>query len=492
MRLGPMLALAIAAVGLALTAAPEAALGAQFTVDSTTDAVDANPGDGICASAAGECTLRAAIQETNALPGADEVTLPGGTYALEIPGEGEDAAATGDLDVTDDFTLVGRRVEICSSPETCIPNSYIDGAALDRAIDIASGIEADISALEFFNGSALTSVGGPHGGAIRNAGTLRLHNAGVHHNVASRGAGVSNSGTLSVESVRIEHNQAQSQAGGLLNEAGGNVRILHSFVWNNFVNLGSGGGVTNAGALSVEKSVIAVNYATEFGGGIENYPAGAATVANSTISDNSAHGGGGVFNAGGGETDLTNVTIAHNVSPLASSIMNDGVVRMRNSMLVTTRGAPVCSSPVTSLGHNLSTDGSCGLNATGDKQVFDPRIGPATDNGGFTITNALFPDSPAVDAADNTACPPTDQRGFPRPQDGNGDGTSVCDIGAYELTDQPIQATPTPSPSPTPRTLPDTGRGQASRSGWPVPVAAAALVSVVILGVVARRLRRWR
>src|SRR6267142_2371732 len=51
---------------------------ATFTVNSTADAVEWNPGDGICETAAGNgvCTLRAAIQETNALPGADIINLP--------------------------------------------------------------------------------------------------------------------------------------------------------------------------------------------------------------------------------------------------------------------------------------------------------------------------------------------------------------------------------------------------------------------------------
>ena len=38
---------------------------ASFTVDSEIDAVDANIGDGICATGGGVCTLRAAIQESN-------------------------------------------------------------------------------------------------------------------------------------------------------------------------------------------------------------------------------------------------------------------------------------------------------------------------------------------------------------------------------------------------------------------------------------------
>jgi len=56
---------------------------ATFTVDSTADEPDADPGNGVCASAGGQCTLRAAIEETNALAGMDSVTVPVGTYPLD-------------------------------------------------------------------------------------------------------------------------------------------------------------------------------------------------------------------------------------------------------------------------------------------------------------------------------------------------------------------------------------------------------------------------
>src|SRR5688572_25462225 len=61
------------------------ASAATFTVDSTLDAVDVHPGDGLCQTGAGPCTLRAAIMEANALAGADVASLPSGTYALTIP-----------------------------------------------------------------------------------------------------------------------------------------------------------------------------------------------------------------------------------------------------------------------------------------------------------------------------------------------------------------------------------------------------------------------
>src|SRR5262249_45681602 len=57
------------------------ALLATFTVDSTADAVDANPGDGTALTASGQITLRSAIQEANALAGSDTIVLPVGTYA---------------------------------------------------------------------------------------------------------------------------------------------------------------------------------------------------------------------------------------------------------------------------------------------------------------------------------------------------------------------------------------------------------------------------
>ena len=55
-------------------------LSQDYTVDSVQDGADANPGDGVCASAAGVCTFRAALQEA-AVAGAPQViALPAGTY----------------------------------------------------------------------------------------------------------------------------------------------------------------------------------------------------------------------------------------------------------------------------------------------------------------------------------------------------------------------------------------------------------------------------
>jgi hypothetical protein len=62
----------------------------------------------------------------------------------------------------------------------------------------------------------------------------------------------------------------------------------------------------------------------------------------------------------------------------------------------------------------------------------DPRLTPLQDNGGPTWTHALLNDSPAIEAGDNAALPATDQRGYPRLVDSDGNGLTNVDLGAVE------------------------------------------------------------
>lgn len=57
----------------------QVAHAAIFVVDSTADLPDVNMGDGLCQTPIGTCTLRAAIQQANALPGLDEIHFAIGT-----------------------------------------------------------------------------------------------------------------------------------------------------------------------------------------------------------------------------------------------------------------------------------------------------------------------------------------------------------------------------------------------------------------------------
>src|SRR5690242_12861066 len=75
--------------GFALAFGP-VAQAATFVVSTTSDSVDVLPGDGVCADATGACSLRAAVQEANALAGFDRIELPAGTFGLSLAGPWEE------------------------------------------------------------------------------------------------------------------------------------------------------------------------------------------------------------------------------------------------------------------------------------------------------------------------------------------------------------------------------------------------------------------
>src|SRR5262249_36590490 len=142
------------------------------------------------------------------------------------------------------------------------------------------------------------------------------------------------------------------------------------------------------------------------------------TLTNSTISGN----GDGID--GGRMATLNFVTIADNKRVGLNG--TDGTI---GNSIVARNGTNSIVHVLTSLGHNISSDGSLATSFTqaGDLNTTDPKIGRLADNGGPTFTHALLPGSPALDAASGVGAPDTDQRGVARPQGGG------FDIGAFEL-----------------------------------------------------------
>lgn len=188
------------------------------------------------------------------------------------------------------------------------------------------------------------------------------------------------------------------------------------------------------------------NNQSELGGGIRN--TGYLTVTNTTISDNSAtnFGGGGVYNCCGGLTSVASSSIIGNSSTGekdGGGIQSDAPVKLVNSIVGNNFGGGDCSDlldyfdAVDSGGHNIASDSTCELDKPGDLNDTDPLVGPLQDNGGPTLTHALSPVSPAVDAGDPARCPASDQRGISRLFDGDADGSPACDIGAYEYDGPP-------------------------------------------------------
>ncbi|HNT22998.1 MAG TPA: PKD domain-containing protein [Anaerolineales bacterium] len=247
------------------------------------------------------------------------------------------------------------------------------------------------------------------GGAIRNQGTMTIDNNvfSGNYTLYNGAGGVANSGSLTILNTTFSNNTSPNNgAGGAVYHSGGLLNIANSTFWDNHSI--SGGAVNNhLAALAVLNSTFSGNSAT-YGGGINNQD-GTVTIVNTTIFSNSATTGSGI-NHTGGSMVLTNTIVAAN-SPSSD-----------------------CAGNLTDGGYNLSSDTSCGFApANHSLPGIDPLLEPLHDNGGPTWTHALPLNSPAVEAGDNAACPPTDQRGVPRPLDSDQDGEVTCDMGAYEF-----------------------------------------------------------
>jgi len=420
------------------TLAAPPAHAAVFTVDTTDDDVDVIPGDGFCLTAAMDCSLRAAVQEANALGGSNTITLPAGTYLLTVAGQNEDGAATGDLDIAghvfDTLTIRGAGAA----------TTIVDGGGIDRVFHVCPtgydcvGNAITIADVTIQNGNAGTDSGG----GIRNRGNLHLTRTVVTGNGATAGncgGGIDNvdTGTLTVTDSVISGNFAAgiSGGGGLCNHAGSLARLVGTTINGN----------TATGAFAL-------------GGGILSMQVADVTLTNCTVSGNSSDGGGGgIFNYGGygfTRTTLNNVTVTGNNAGTSdisgaggggvATVYLYGYIFLRNSIIAGNTDlagtAPDCGGQLDSAGYNLieSTTG-CSFSAPDATNVtgVDPNLGPLQGNGGPTPTHALSPSSAAINAANPMGCEDwdrgtlagpvaDDQRHVTRPQG------MACDIGAYE------------------------------------------------------------
>lgn len=190
-----------------------------------------------------------------------------------------------------------------------------------------------------------------------------------------------------------------------------------------------GGGIINGGLLTLTNSTVSNNVAgggNGDGGGIITESSDTVTLINSTLSGNLGYRGGAIW-IRTAQVQLTNVTVANNSGTLAGGIFNEsGTITLKNTIIANNSPGGDCSGSIASTGHNLDSDGTCSLGATGDISSQLPLLGPLQNNGGPTFTHALLEGSPAIDAADDANCPSADQRGIPRPQE------AACDIGAFE------------------------------------------------------------
>ncbi len=503
---------------LTLLAAVPARGGTVLTVDLLTDESDSPciPGD---------CSLREALADATeddeiqfALPGSPPWTIRVAStlsidVALTITGPGAtQLAISGDSDGNGTGNVRVLRVETTGAP-------VISGLTLRDGLLATSG-DRDGGCLRNLGDTALLSVRlescrgwsggtslfsglrGGDGGAIysgpgtallidgstlagNTAGTGDIGPDGTTAGPGGRGGAIVNFGVLTVRRSTFSGNSA-----GLGGSPNGNG--------------GEGGAIAHLGDLLwVEESTFEGNRSGDgrniaFGVGADGaggaaYLAADAAFNNVTLSGNAigstavgANATGGAIQLFAGVTRLRNVTIAGNTANGAGGgvARSGGTLRVRNSIVGGNVSSGTTSEDCTtnaavstiSEGHNLVTvtTGCAGVFVGAGDQVGPAGVGPLANNGGPTQTRALQSTSLAIDGGDAADClawdpilatdvaMPTDQRGFARELDGDGDTVAVCDAGAFEA--------PVPAPAENDLTVVLAGGGAGSVTSVPAGI----------------------
>jgi CSLREA domain-containing protein len=245
------------------------------------------------------------------------------------------------------------------------------------------------------------------------------------------GGGISNAGTLTLDNCIVSDNNAPN-VGGIIISAGGTLTLANCTVSGNTATNNTGG-IGNEGTLTLNNSTVYSNTATNNIGGIGNI--GTLTLNNSTVSGNTASGNGGGIGNYEGMVNISNSTLYSNTATSGGGIYNDaGIVGVKNTIVANNTGDN-CSGTITNNGYNIDSGTSCGWgSASGSMSNTDPKLDNLADNGGPTWTHALLLGSPAINEIpyQTNGCGTdytTDQRGYDRPHPAGGS----CDIGAFEL-----------------------------------------------------------
>lgn len=195
--------LKVLVVGLAFVFMSIVVNGATFTVNTTNDTLDATPGDGICADASAQCSVRAAISEANAFAGDDTITIPAGTYTQTLVAANEDLNAGGDWDIRSNITINGA-----GAATTILQAAATPGTATERVMEnvLAANVTI-INGVTLRHGNKTgAAANATRGGGIRNVGTLTMNDSVVTLNTASGSGGIRNERTITLNNVTVSNN----------------------------------------------------------------------------------------------------------------------------------------------------------------------------------------------------------------------------------------------------------------------------------------------
>lgn len=302
------------------------------------DRTDDTAGATACTAAANDCSLRGAIINANTDPGADPIVInlqPATTYNLTLTNATqENAAATGDLDIT--TTL--HSVTIIGGGSAGVNASIIDASGLtsgnmrDRVFQVTtSGVTLVLQDLAIQNATAADDgeSGASTNPTAQNSNRVGggILNGGGYDDTT--GAAISSGGSLTLTNVVVEnceilgkgddqinqHRTLDAFGGGLASIGlTGNVVITNSTFTANTASGGTGGNFNNGngsnakgGSVYFEGGTLNINLST-----IEASRANGGNGGNQDQNGQTNGGGGGVAQGGGawvsGTVSINNTT----------------------------------------------------------------------------------------------------------------------------------------------------------------------------------------
>lgn len=456
---------------LLLTASFSAANAAEFTV---TNIDDEGPG-----------SLRQAILDANATPASAHHIRFGGTFPslgivelfsplpalevrVEINGMGLDPTIT-PFDPSNGFPLLRTSKSLTLRGFTLHLGRGEPRGGCVLGDGLASGSTLLIERMTFLRCIAVATAADvqTNGGAVSwpVAGDVTVNQSVFHNNAAislvgedATGGAIYSNGSVRVNSSYFIGNGASGTPsfGGaisLYTTQAGPIEIIDSVFVDSHATADDAESTTGAGgAISLDCTTCVARLERNFfGGNVSDY-AGAVfvrgndgsgsadlTLHNNSFVDNRASSFGGALFANGTRMDVRHVTFHNNASPTGGHVftLNSSIPEWSNSVMadVATGSGPACSLGATATiavgNFARAGDTSCNVMLPGSTHLADFRI-LGVDDGEQMPVVVFDPASPVVDGGDAGRCLAADARGRSRPQDGNGDGVSQCDAGAFE------------------------------------------------------------
>ncbi|HOP21777.1 MAG TPA: choice-of-anchor Q domain-containing protein [Gammaproteobacteria bacterium] len=307
------------------------------------------------------------------------------------------------------------------------------GGARSSAIDVVATDELIIDDVKFINNSAGTSSSGGAINAYNSGGWIRVYNSEFINNQAGEKGGAIYANLYSVDVQNSYFTNNTALYGGAVYAYTGSRVGEYTFI------IKGSQFVTNQNTLEVIESYISIQESifihndgnhvllSKFNRGIIN---------NSMFTENSSS-----RTLWLNDNDTTSVlmnTFLNNQGSDLYVTLNSGS-QISGNIFKTTSGCLLDgTSSFNSLSkNNIDTGDSCAPNTSTNYLNTEPYLLPIGFYGGNQLIAPPSAQSPAIDAAVDTNtynfCNNNDLSGIGRPHDGNGDGTSECDIGAVEL-----------------------------------------------------------